>query len=352
MPSTAWSSGASSNTMLAALPPSSSVRALSEPATPRPILRPISVEPVNATLSTSGWVARCIPISPGPVTMLTVPGGRSAWTHDVGEQHRRERRGRGGLEHDRVAGGQRRGDLPGQHQQREVPRDDLGRDAERPGDPAREGVVELVRPAGVVPEVVRGERDVDVPALLDRLAGVHRFEDGELARRAPGGCARSGTGTWHAPGRTAGPTTGAAPGVRPAPPCRRRRRRARATSASGCSVDGSIEVNVSPPVAGTDRPPMNSPYRSLSVTMSRASGAGAYSHGIAWPSPNPQLLGRRSGLTATLVLGALGHGRHYVTARSGPPFSSRRWRAGRPARRSARGHGRHGRCTSASGPRG
>ena len=49
-------------------------------ATPRPILRPISVEPVNATLSTFGWVARCIPISPGPVTMFTVPGGRSAWT--------------------------------------------------------------------------------------------------------------------------------------------------------------------------------------------------------------------------------------------------------------------------------
>ena len=66
--------------MLAALPPSSSVSALSEPATPRPIFLPISVEPVNATLSTSGWVARCIPISPGPVTMFTVPGGRSAWT--------------------------------------------------------------------------------------------------------------------------------------------------------------------------------------------------------------------------------------------------------------------------------
>ena len=37
---------------------------------------------------------------------------------------------------------------------------------------------------------------------------------------------------------------------------------------------------------------MNRPYCSLSVTMSRASGAGAYSHGIAWPSPKPQLLGR------------------------------------------------------------
>ena len=46
----------------------------------------------------------------------------------------------------------------------------------------RERVIELVRPARVVPEVVRGERHVDVPALLDRLARVHRLEDGELAR--------------------------------------------------------------------------------------------------------------------------------------------------------------------------
>ena len=36
--------------------------------------------------------------------------------------------------------------------------------------------------------------------------------------------------------------------------------------------------------------------------MSRASGAGAYSHGIAWPSPRPQLLGAPSGAGITLVL--------------------------------------------------
>src|SRR5687768_13080484 len=36
--------------------------------------------------------------------------------------------------------------------------------------------------------------------------------------------------------------------------------------------------------------------------MSRASGAGAYSHGIAWPSPSPQLLGAPSGAGITLVL--------------------------------------------------
>src|SRR5690349_23290094 len=35
--------------------------------------------------------------------------------------------------------------------------------------------------------------------------------------------------------------------------------------------------------------------------MSRASGAGAYSQGMACPSPNPQLLGRASGAATTLV---------------------------------------------------
>src|SRR6266550_2325260 len=39
----------------------------------------MSVEPVKATLSTPGWVTSAIPTSPGPGTMLTTPGGRSAW---------------------------------------------------------------------------------------------------------------------------------------------------------------------------------------------------------------------------------------------------------------------------------
>ena len=51
--------------------------------------------------------------------------------------------------------------------------------------------------------------------------------------------------------------------------------------------------------------------------MSRASGAGAYSHGIAWPSPRPQLDGERSAAGTRLVLGRVGgHARHYGT-RSG-----------------------------------
>ena len=123
--------GASSKTMLAALPPSSRVTFLLVPATRLAIARPTSVEPVNATLSTSAWPTSAWPVSPAPVTMLTTPGGQVGLLADLGEQQRGQRRGLGRLEHDGVAAGQRRGDLPGQHQQREVPRDDLAGDAER-----------------------------------------------------------------------------------------------------------------------------------------------------------------------------------------------------------------------------
>ena len=69
-PSTAWSSGASSNTMLAALPPSSSVSRLPRPAIVRWICLPTSVEPVNATLSTPAATSAA-PVSPAPVITLT-----------------------------------------------------------------------------------------------------------------------------------------------------------------------------------------------------------------------------------------------------------------------------------------
>ena len=65
---------------------------------------------------------------------------------DLREQQRRQRRRLGGLEHDGVPARERRRDLPRGHEQREVPRDDLPGDAERPRTSAVEGVVELVRP--------------------------------------------------------------------------------------------------------------------------------------------------------------------------------------------------------------
>ena len=49
------------------------------PARRRWIAFPTSVEPVNAILSTSGWSTIAAPVRPSPVTMLTTPGGSSAW---------------------------------------------------------------------------------------------------------------------------------------------------------------------------------------------------------------------------------------------------------------------------------
>ena len=258
MPSTAWSSGASSKTMFAALPPSSRVSALSVPATPFADLladlgRAGERDLVDARVGDERHpdLAR----ARDDVDDARRQVGLAA---DVGEEQGAERRRRRRLEDDRVAGGEGRGDLPGEHQQREVPRDDLGGDAERLRDAAGERVLELVRPAGVVPEVGRRERHVDVARLLDRLAGVHRLEDRELARALledPGD-----------PEEVLRP-------LRPAssPHDRRNAVRAartalsmsaavaRATSASGSSVAGLIVVNVWPSDAATSLPPMNRP---------------------------------------------------------------------------------------------
>ena len=127
---------------------------------------------------------------------------------DLGEQQRGQRGGLGRLEDDGVAGGQRRRDLPRQHQHREVPRDDLAGHAERPGVRAEARVVELVGPARVVEEVRRGQRDVDVAGLADRLAVVQRLEDGELAGALLQDAGRCGTGTCRGRPGASGPRRG------------------------------------------------------------------------------------------------------------------------------------------------
>jgi hypothetical protein len=78
MPSTAASWSAESNTTTGDLPPSSSVIFLPVPAVSLRRKRPTLVEPVKATLATSGWLARCVPTSLPPATMLTTPAGRPA----------------------------------------------------------------------------------------------------------------------------------------------------------------------------------------------------------------------------------------------------------------------------------
>ncbi len=64
--------------MLGDLPPSSRVMRFSVRPALDPISLPTSVEPVNASLSTSSWSTRAAPVSPSPVTTLTTPGGMPA----------------------------------------------------------------------------------------------------------------------------------------------------------------------------------------------------------------------------------------------------------------------------------
>ena len=75
----ARSRSASAKTMLADLPPSSSVTRFMVWAAPTAIPRPTSVDPVNATLATSGCsTRRCPTVRPGPATTLTTPSGSPA----------------------------------------------------------------------------------------------------------------------------------------------------------------------------------------------------------------------------------------------------------------------------------
>ena len=174
--------GASSNTTFAALPPSSRVSRLSVPATARMIALPTSVEPVNATLSTPGCSTEQASGVARAGEDVHDAGREVCLAADVGEGQGGERRRLGGLEHDGVAARQRRSDLPGEHQQREVPGDDLRGDADRPGVAPVAGMVQLVGPACVVEEVGSDQRKVDVARLADGLAVVQRLEDGQLAR--------------------------------------------------------------------------------------------------------------------------------------------------------------------------
>jgi hypothetical protein len=118
---------------------------------------------------------------PGPGDDVDHAGRQVGLLAHLGEQQRRQRGGLGRLEHDRVPARQRRGDLPREHQQREVPGDDLPAHPERARVEPEPGPVELVGPAGVVEEVRRRGRHVDVAGLADRLAVVDGLEHGELA---------------------------------------------------------------------------------------------------------------------------------------------------------------------------
>ena len=104
---------------------------MSRPAT-SPMRWPTAVEPVKLTMSTCGEATSASPASaPLPVTMLTTPGGNPASTTASANAQHGQRVLRRGLDHDRVAHGQRGADLAGHVDQREVVGRDAGDHADR-----------------------------------------------------------------------------------------------------------------------------------------------------------------------------------------------------------------------------
>ena len=105
----AASRSASAKTTFADLPPSSSVTRLIVAAAPAAIERPTSVEPVNAILRDVGVLDQALPArAPGPDDDVDDALGQARLERELGEAQRGQRRQLGRLEHDRVAGRERR----------------------------------------------------------------------------------------------------------------------------------------------------------------------------------------------------------------------------------------------------
>ena len=109
-------------------------------------MRPTSVEPVNAILSIPGCSTSAVPVRPSQVTTFSTPAGRPISIANLGKRQRSQRRILGRLDHDCVAGGQRRRHLPRKHQQRKIPRDNLAHHAAR-GVAAETRRLQQLRPA-------------------------------------------------------------------------------------------------------------------------------------------------------------------------------------------------------------
>ncbi len=192
-PSTATSRSASSSTITGPLPPSSSDTFFTVPEASRMISRPTAVEPVNATLSTSGCEARRAPTAgPSPVTQLSTPSGTPSSCAISASRRSDSGVFSSVLTTIGVAGRERRPDLPDPEHEREVPRNDRGTDADRlPADAVdrqrrirrrRDVTLELVRRGllGEGEEVRGGKAGVEAECLTDRRAVALDLELGDL----------------------------------------------------------------------------------------------------------------------------------------------------------------------------
>ena len=186
----AASRSASLKMMLGALPPSSSETFLRFFEAPAAIFLPTSVRAGEGDLVDVEVVDERGARVAEAGQDVDDAGGDAGLEQQLAEVERGERGLLGGLEHDGVAGGDRRDDLEGRHGQREVPRHDAGDDADRLATgvgvelAARHrhrdgGALHLGGPAGEVAEQLGGDADVAAGGR-EALAVVERLELGEL----------------------------------------------------------------------------------------------------------------------------------------------------------------------------
>ena len=258
MPSTAWSSAASSKMMLAALPPSSSVTFLPRAgdfALDRLADRGGAGERDLVDVRVRDDAAPVAAAAGDDVHDARVASPASSI--DLGEQHAVSGVVSAGLRtqtfpvasagasfHAAISSGKFHGMI--------WPATPTGR-----GIATRCRVLELVGPARVVEEVRGRERDVDVARLLDRLAAVERLEHRELAAAFEQLAGDAVHVLRCGPGAGARPM----PARRRVPPVRRRRRRPvrrRRPRSSTSSVAGLIDGEVAAARGATHRPPMKS----------------------------------------------------------------------------------------------
>ena len=91
----------------------------------------IGVEPTNDTALTPGCARSASTASLSPCTTLNTPSGRPASLQQLGHAQRQRRIALGGLQHERVAAGERHREHPHRHHRREIERRDAGAHADR-----------------------------------------------------------------------------------------------------------------------------------------------------------------------------------------------------------------------------
>ena len=188
MASATASRSASSKTMTGALPPSSRWSRLTRSAATLAMCLPVSVSPVTEIIPTFGCADERVADRRARAGDDVEHAGRQDLGRDLGQDQGGQRGPCRRLEDDRVAGRERRSDLPAGHHDRVVPRGDRGDHADRLAPDHRGVAVHVLvgrlalhhpRGAGEEAQVVDDDRDL-VDRGADRLAGVLRLEAAEL----------------------------------------------------------------------------------------------------------------------------------------------------------------------------